>query len=116
MFAIYIELVSDLITNAFTAAFKCFISQKEILSYVFIQLYELYKFYTNQQAQLEIEQFMCNKGISWNFIPLNALHFGGLWEAAIKSAKFHMVWIVGKAHLIFKETQTILYKIEMILN
>lgn len=53
---------------------------------------------------------------SWNFIPPNAPHFGGLWEAAVKSAKYHLNRIVGKAHLTFEEMTTVLYEIEAILN
>jgi len=49
------------------------------------------------------------------FIPPNAPHFG-LWEAAVKSAKYHMTRIVGKTHLTFEEMQTTLCEIEAILN
>jgi len=53
---------------------------------------------------------------SWSFIPPNAPNFGGIWEAAVKSAKFHLTRIVGGAHLTFEEMQTILCEIEAILN
>ncbi|XP_012059745.1 PREDICTED: uncharacterized protein LOC105622948 [Atta cephalotes] len=39
-----------------------------------------------------------------------------LWEAAVKSAKYHMTQIVGKAYLTFEEMQMILCEIEAILN
>jgi len=39
-----------------------------------------------------------------------------LWEAAIKSAKYHMTRIVGKAYLTFEGMLTILCEIEAILN
>lgn len=66
--------------------------------------------------QAEVETFLRNQGISWNFIPSNAPHFGGLWEAAVKSAKYHVARIVDKAHLTFEELQTVLCEIEAILN
>ncbi|XP_018373148.1 PREDICTED: uncharacterized protein LOC108767669 [Trachymyrmex cornetzi] len=80
------------------------------------QFKELYEFYNQSQTQDRIAQFLSNQEISWNFIPPNAPHFGELWEAAVKSAKLHMTRIVGKAHLTFKELQTVLCEIEAIFN
>ncbi|XP_018358174.1 PREDICTED: uncharacterized protein LOC108757970 [Trachymyrmex cornetzi] len=80
------------------------------------QLKELYEFYNQSQTQDRIAQFLSNQEISWNFIPPNASHFGGLWEAAVKSAKLHMTRIVDKAHLTFEELQIVLCEIEAILN
>lgn len=41
---------------------------------------------------------------------------GGLWEAAVKFAKFYLAYIVGSAHLTFEKMQTIFCEIEAILN
>jgi len=70
--------------------------------------------YNDPQVQSEIKNFLRELEISWSFIPSNAPHFGGLWEAAVKSAKYHMTRIVSKA-LTFEEMQT-LCEIEAILN
>jgi len=80
------------------------------------QIQKLYNIYNDPQVQSEIKNFLCELEISWNFIPPNAPHFGVLWEAAVKSAKYHMTRIVGKAHLTFEEMQTTLCEIEAILN
>lgn len=80
------------------------------------QLKELYEFYRNQKTQSDLRQFLSNQGISWSFIPPSAPHFGGLWEVAVKSAKYHAARIVGQAHLTFEEMQTVLFEIEAILN
>jgi len=79
------------------------------------QIQELYDMYNDPQVQSEIKNFLRELEISWSFIS-NAPHFGGLWEAAVKSAKYHMTRIVGKAHLIFEEMQMTLCEIEAILN
>lgn len=50
------------------------------------------------------------------FNPPTASHFGGIWEAAVKSMKFHLKRIVGSAHLTFKELTTLLCQIECALN
>nr|XP_012231254.1 PREDICTED: uncharacterized protein LOC105677297 [Linepithema humile] len=125
--AIHIELVSDLTTDTFLTAFKRFISQRDKPSHMYSdngttfvgaqnQLKELYEFYNKVQTQSEIRQSLCNQQISWSFIPPHAPHFGGLWEAGVKSAKYHMARIIGKAHLTFEELQTVLCEIEAILN
>lgn len=71
-----------------------------------------------QKTELKdkIYDFTRNAKISWNFIPPNAPHFGGIWEAGIKSIKFHLHRIIGTVALIFEELQTVLCEIEAILN
>ncbi|XP_011859054.1 PREDICTED: uncharacterized protein LOC105556570 [Vollenhovia emeryi] len=64
----------------------------------------------------EVQQFLREQQTTWNFIPPNAPHFGGLWEAAVKSAKYHMSRIIGKAHLTFEEMSTVLCEVEAILT
>ena len=49
-------------------------------------------------------------------IPERAPHFGGLWEAAVKAAKFHLKRVVGETRLNFEEMTTISTQIEACLN
>ncbi|XP_065092267.1 uncharacterized protein LOC135713092 [Ochlerotatus camptorhynchus] len=51
------------------------------------ELYELYKSLNSKAAQETIGSEMSQQGISWHLIPLRAPNFGGLWEAAVRSAK-----------------------------
>ena len=55
-------------------------------------------------------------GIQWKFIPERAPHFGRLWEAAVKSVKFHFKRVVGDTKLNFEELMTVLTQIESCLN
>ena len=55
-------------------------------------------------------------GMEWVFIPPGSPNFGGLWEAAVKSAKGHMKKVVGKAVLTFEELCTLCCDIEAMLN
>ncbi|XP_028168151.1 uncharacterized protein LOC114358393 [Ostrinia furnacalis] len=59
---------------------------------------------------------LANEGINFKFSPVYSPHFGGLYEAAVKSAKFHMKRVVGNTHLTFEELTTLFAQIEAILN
>jgi hypothetical protein len=52
----------------------------------------------------------------WHFIPPNSPHFGGLWEAGVKSLEYHWRRIAGKALLIFEEFSTLITQVEACLN
>ncbi|XP_026467480.1 uncharacterized protein LOC113371047 [Ctenocephalides felis] len=59
---------------------------------------------------------MTNEGVSWKHIPPNSPHFGGIWEAGIKSCKAHLKRVLGNAILTFEDFYTVLTQIEAILN
>ena len=51
-----------------------------------------------------------------HFIPAYTPHFGGLWEAGVKSTKYHLKRVLGNCNLTFEELNTTLIQIEAILN
>ncbi|XP_066255176.1 uncharacterized protein [Euwallacea similis] len=57
-----------------------------------------------------------NHLIKWHFIPARSAHMGGLWEAAVKSTKFHLRRVLGESSLTYEEMYTLLVKIEACLN
>lgn len=122
--AVHLELVSDLSTDAFIACLRRFISRrgKPMLMWSdhgtnFVgaasEVKELVKFLESQKAQGAISTF-CSA--QWRFIPERAPHFGGLWEAAVKSFKSHLRRVIGSAKLTFEELTTVLTQIEACLN
>ena len=65
----------------------------------------------------QIEDYVSGEGIKWNFTPPPlAPHFGGLWEARVKSLKHHLKIIVGNAILSHEEFLTLVAQIKAILN
>ncbi|GBM37034.1 hypothetical protein AVEN_31874-1 [Araneus ventricosus] len=54
--------------------------------------------------------------VSCRLRELKGSSFGGLWEAAVKSAKYHLKRIVGRSNLTYEEFLTVCIQIEGILN
>lgn len=122
--AIHIELVNDLTTESFINALKRFISRRGKPSEIFSDngtnfvgaRNELLRLTSGSGYQQRILEFTASDQINWNFIPPKAPHFGGLWEASVKSTKYHLKRILGNALLTFEELYTVLTQIEAILN
>ena len=125
--AVHIEVVSDLTTEAFLETLKRFTSRRGLPRSIHTDngtnfvgarndLQELYKFLSSTDAQASIHSFLLSNQISWHNIPERAPHFGGLWEAAVKSAKHHLKHVVGQQRLSYEEFATITAQVEACLN
>lgn len=113
--AVHLELVSDLSRDAFLAALRRFISRRgrctRIHSDCGTNFVAASKFIADiMQHAVESEK------IDWRFIPPSAPHFGGLWEAGIKSVKNHLIRLVGDQILTYEELYTVFTQIEALLN
>lgn len=125
--AVHMEVVSDLSTEAFLAAFKRFISRKATPSNVICdnastlkgannQLKALYDLQNSTDFQDKFHNYLSMKGISFKFIPAYSPNHGGLYERAIKSAKHHLKRVAGSRNYTFEQFNTIICQIEAILN
>ncbi|GFW22816.1 integrase catalytic domain-containing protein [Trichonephila clavipes] len=63
-----------------------------------------------------VHQFLVTDNITFHFNPPSAPHFGGIWEATVKSFKFHLNRVVGVTSLTFEELSTLSSQIEACLN
>lgn len=54
--------------------------------------------------------------VQWKFIPPHTPHFGGLWEAGVRSVKHHLRRMLSPHSLTFEEFTTLLCRIEACLN
>ncbi|XP_033228551.1 uncharacterized protein LOC117180258 [Belonocnema kinseyi] len=52
----------------------------------------------------------------WHFIPPRSPHFGGLWEAAVKSSKHLMLRVIGEKLFQYDELLTFAIEVEAILK
>lgn len=120
--ATHLELVSDLSTAAFLAAFDRFVGRRGLCNKVFSDCGTNFVGASSEFKQLMdannefIFDRLAGKGVEWVFNPPNAPEFGGLWEAAVKSCKFHLKRVIGTIVLTFEEMSTILVRVESVLN
>ncbi|XP_062704276.1 uncharacterized protein LOC134286644 [Aedes albopictus] len=80
------------------------------------ELAALNSLFNGQLHQGKLGEFCATKGITWHFIPPRSPHFGGIWEAGVKSLKYHMKRIIGETRLTTEEMNTFLAQTEAILN
>ena len=125
--AVHLELVSDLSTESFIGCLRRFIARRGKPASIWSDhgtnfvganrvLKELYAFLLSKKAEETVSDFCSVQGIDWHFIPEKAPHFGGLWEAAVKSLKTHLRRVVGNSKLNFEEMCAVLTQIEACLN
>ncbi|XP_055632540.1 uncharacterized protein LOC129773015 [Toxorhynchites rutilus septentrionalis] len=122
------SLVSDLTTAAFVAALRRLIARRGKVtelhsdnattfkgaSHAMHRVYRMMK--QNDVDRNQIFSWCANNEIRWRFIPPRAPHFGGLWEAAVKSAKTHLLKEIGNTSLAYEDMLTLLTQVEMCLN
>jgi len=122
--AIHLELVSNLTSDAFIAALKCFIARRGLIDHLYSDNgsnfvganRELKAFFKSEEFSRQMHDYAAKTQFQWHFIPPNSPHFGGLWEAGVKSLKYHWKRTVGKELLTFEEFSTLLTQVEACLN
>lgn len=124
--AVHLELVPDLTTEAFIEALRCFVARRGIPTRMYSdrgtnfigaakELPNLW-YDTNSRESKLIQDECTRKGIDWHFNPGRASHFGGLWEAGVKSMKTHLHRILKDQKLLFKSFNALIIQIEACLN
>lgn len=125
--AVHLELVSQLTTDAFIACLDRFVSRRglpiKILSdngtnFLGASRYlkDVYDWLHRRETQNNIKSHCQFLRVEWEFIPPSAPHFGGVWEAGVKSFKHHLYRVIKDHILTFEEMTTLLTRIEAVLN
>lgn len=119
--ATHIELVSDLTSDSFLAAFTRFTARRGCPSTTnFVganrELKDLQELLMHKDTQVKLQHFASSHPVDLKFSPGCSPHFGGLWESNIKSMKVLLKKIVGPHHLTFEELSTVLVEAEAVLN
>uniref|UniRef100_A0A2S2PC00 Uncharacterized protein n=1 Tax=Schizaphis graminum TaxID=13262 RepID=A0A2S2PC00_SCHGA len=119
--AVHLEVVSDLSTPAFLAALDRFVARRGLPSDIYSDCgtnfvgasKQLRQFFSEAKTR---DQLSSHLPCSWHFNPPSAPHFGGIWEAAVKSMKRLLVRVVGVHTLTYEELNTVICRIESVLN
>ncbi|XP_058826381.1 uncharacterized protein LOC131686180 [Topomyia yanbarensis] len=102
-----VDYLSDLSTPAFLAALRRFVARRGRMREIHSDNGTAFKGASNelnrihqmlksdQGGRKQILDWYSENEITWRFIPPRAPHFGGLWEAAVKSAKHHLLREIG---------------------
>ncbi|XP_062534214.1 uncharacterized protein LOC134203358 [Armigeres subalbatus] len=125
--AVHLELVSDLSTDRFLQALQRFISRRGRCSDIYSdngtnfvgarnKLGELYRLLRDHTHREKVTSELAKDGIQWHFNPPSAPHFGGLWEAAVRSTKNHLIKVIGETPVSAEDFSTLLTQVEACLN
>ena len=124
---VHLEVIDSATTESFLATLRNLICRRGAPSDIYSDngpnfkgakndLNEFYKWLESSETTEALRNFLLSHKITWHNIPERAPHFGGLWEAAVKSAKFHLKRIMGKQVLTYKEFNSVAIQIEACLN
>ncbi|CAA9997068.1 unnamed protein product, partial [Nesidiocoris tenuis] len=125
--AIHLEPVMDLSTDGLLQALERFVSRRGTPAVIWTDngrnfvgaanlLRPLREAFDNPSHRRSLVDHTSGRGIDWKFIPPRAPHFGGLWEAAVKSAK-RLLRVTLRGHTPSYQTfSTLIVRVEAILN
>ncbi|XP_078051456.1 uncharacterized protein LOC144477603 [Augochlora pura] len=107
--AVDLELASDLTSEAFIAALRRFIARRGYCTHLYSDNGSNFVGTYNEFRELrELLKSVDHQN--------KAPHFGGLWEAAVKSFKYHLKRVAGNELFTFENFNTLITEIEAILN
>lgn len=125
--AIHLELVSDLSSSTFLAAFKRLCARRGTPTHVYSDngtnfvgaakiLNKEYKEAMQHYLTTDLLNNVATMGVQWTFTAPSWPTANGLWEAGVKSMKYHLKRVLGEQKLTFEEFTTLLTQIEACLN
>lgn len=122
--AVHLELVHGLTSGDFLAALRRFMSRRGYCDHIYSDnatnfvgaRRELRAYFEAKPGSKGIDDTLNDDGVNWHFIPPGSPHFGGMWEAAVKSAKHHLKRVVKNSMLTAEQMNTLLTQVEACLN
>lgn len=115
--AVHFELVGQLTTEAFLGCLRRFFARRGKSKSIYSdngtnfvgchrELEELHGLLNSKKFEEKTSKFLSNEKINWHFSPPRTTHFGGIWEAAVKSLKHHLLRTVRDTLFSYEELYT----------
>jgi len=116
--AVHLEVVEDMTSEAFLACLRRFMARRGRCATIYSENGTNFVGAARELSAIVRKggPEMANEGIEWRFSPPSGPHFGGVWEAAVKSAKYHLKRVMGETKLTITELNTLICQIEACLN
>ncbi|XP_055326355.1 uncharacterized protein LOC129580171 [Sitodiplosis mosellana] len=118
--AVHLEAVTGMSTEHFLCALHRFIGRRGLCQHMFSDNGTNFIGADNalnaKSIETDIVPKLAERGIQWHFNPPHSPNFGGLWEANVKSTKYHLKRIIEGTRLTYEELSTVLVRIESCLN
>lgn len=122
--AVHLEVVDGYATSAFLGAYARFCARRGLPEAIYSDNgttfvgadRELTAAFRATIRDPHVLNHTAIQKVSWHFLPPSAPHFGGLWEAGVRSVKHHMRRVIGPYTMTFEEFTTLLCGIEACLN
>lgn len=124
--AVHLELVSDLTSSTFIAALRRMSARRGAPRHIYSDNgtnfvganNTIQKEYFNLTQTIDqiAHQYLAEMQIQWHFNAPSWPSAGGLWEAAVKSLKYHLRRVLGNQKLTYEEFSTLLTQLEGCLN
>lgn len=121
--AVHLEPVMDLSADAFLQSYIRFVSRRgnPMIIYSdhgtnFVASDRIMREANLLWADAKVQQYASCNFTQWKFITPGAPHEGGIWEAAVKSMKYHLRRVMGPQKYSYEGISTLLTSIEACLN
>ncbi|XP_055523117.1 uncharacterized protein LOC129717280 [Wyeomyia smithii] len=125
--ATHLELVTDLSTARFIQALRRFTARRGKCATLwsdngtnFIgarnQMKELLNNLKTKRHHQTVAMECADEGMQWKFIPPGAPHFGGLWEAAVRSAKTKLLKVLVNSTVSYEDSKNTKKKLAAFLR
>ena len=118
--AVYLDLSTDLTTEAFIRSFKRFSSRRGFPQRAISDNAKNFKNANQQLSALfelpSVQWYLVEKKVRWQFNLDRASWYGGIFERLIKSVKTCLKKVIGRARLTYDELLTVIVECETIIN
>lgn len=122
--AIHLELVKDLSAEQFLLCLRRFVALYGAPEQIYSDNASQFKLaketvdkaWIDVQSDVEVQSYVANKNIEWNFITTNAPWMGGFYESLVGLVKRALRKTLGKGKVTYEQLLTVISEITAVIN